>query len=478
MKALIAASEAIPYAKTGGLADVMGSLVKELPALKVDARLMLPLYRGIKGRFDLRDTGHVIRVPVGGKRHAARILSLKERVFFLECDEFFDRQELYGTSRGEYEDNAHRFIFFSRAVLEACRATGFMPDVLHCNDWQTGLVPLYVKTLYRKYFRKTPTLFTIHNLGYQGVFPPSAMPLTGLGMEQFTPDILEFYGQLNFLKAGIIAADTVTTVSMNYAKEILTKQYGFGLDGVLRYKAGGITGILNGIDYGEWDPAADGMIAERYGPGDMSGKDKCKQALLKECGFTEKSAPVVGMVGRLSSQKGFDIVLAAQDRILSSGINMVILGKGEEAIQKRLREAAKRHPGRLSLNIGYSEPFAHRIYAGSDVILMPSRYEPCGLTQMIALKYATVPVARATGGLADTIEDYDHLKGRGTGFLFGDYGASALEECLKRALCVYTDVARWRRLAAGGMEKDFSWRASARKYAALYRALLRKGKAT
>jgi starch synthase len=474
MKVLIAASEAIPYAKTGGLADVMGSLVKELPALKVDARLMLPLYRGIKGRFDLRDTGHAVRVPVGEKRHASRILSLKDRVFFLECDEFFDRQELYGTSRGEYDDNAHRFIFFSRAVLEACKATGFVPDVLHCNDWQTGLVPLYAKTLYRKQFKRTPTLFTIHNLGYQGIFPASAMPLTGLGMEQFTPDILEFYGQLNFLKAGIIASDTVTTVSMNYAKEILTKQYGFGLDGVLRYKAGGITGVLNGIDYGEWDPARDGLIAGNYGPQDFSGKKKCRDALLKECGFSDGRAPVLSMVGRLSSQKGFDVLLAALDRILSLGVNMVILGKGEEAIQKRLREAAKRHPGRLSLNIGYSEPFAHRIYSGSDVILMPSRYEPCGLTQMIALKYATVPVARATGGLADTIEDYNHLEGTGTGFLFWDYGASAFEECLKRALCVYSDEARWRGLAMRGMEKDFSWRASAKRYAALYRALLRR----
>jgi starch synthase len=473
MKVLIAASEAIPYAKTGGLADVMGSLVKELPALRVDARLMMPLYRGVKGRFDLRDTGHLIKVPVGKRRHSARILSYKDRVFLFECDEFFDRQELYGTSRGEYDDNAQRFIFFSRAVLEACKAMGFMPDVLHCNDWQTGLVPLYIKTIYKKQFRKTPTLFTIHNLGYQGIFPASAMSVTGLGLEQFTPDILEFYGQLNFMKAGIIAADKVTTVSMNYAKEILTKQHGFGLDGVLRYKAGGITGILNGIDYGEWDPAGDGLIANKYGPGDISGKRNCKSALVKECGFKDRKAPVVSMVGRLSSQKGFDIVLAAQDRIFPYGINMVMLGKGEEAFHKKLREAAKRHPGQLSLNIGYSEPFAHRIYSGSDIILMPSRYEPCGLTQMIALKYGTVPVARATGGLVDTIEDYDHLRDRGTGFLFADYGASALEECLKRALCVYSDGAKWQRLALRGMEQDFSWRASARKYAALYRALVR-----
>lgn len=472
MKVLIAAAEAVPFVKTGGLADVTGSLLRELRAAGVEARLMLPLYRGIKRKFRLSDTGHRITVPVGNRKHASRIFSYEDSVFFTECDEFFDRKELYGTVHGDYEDNAFRFIFFSRAVLEACKATGFMPDVIHCNDWHTGLIPLYVRSIYREAFKRTATLMTIHNLGYQGVFPVSAMPLTGLGPELFNPSGVEHYGQLNLLKAGIVAATAVSTVSMNYAGEITTSQYGFGLDGAL--KGRDVTGILNGLDYGEWDPAEDASIPARYSSADISGKKRCKSRLAGECSFKAPRAPLVCMVGRLSSQKGIDIFLEAADRIFSAGINMVVLGKGDDALHRRLKETQRRHPGSLSLCIGYDEAFVHRVFAGSDMFLMPSKYEPCGLTQMIAMRYGTVPVGRATGGIADTVRDYDHMRGSGTGFLFQDYSASALLECLKRAVCVYTDKAKWERLARGGMKTDFSWGSSARKYKALYRALTRK----
>jgi|Deesub1362A_J573_1020465.scaffolds.fasta_scaffold00027_52 starch synthase len=474
MKILIVASEAIPFVKTGGLADVMGTLIREIRNLKVDARLALPLYRGIKDRFDLNDTGHEITVPVGNKNYTAKIFSYKDSVFFIECNEFFDREELYGTSEGDYPDNAHRFIFFSRAVLEACDALGFKPDVLHCNDWQTGLIPLYVKSIYKKSFSKTATVMTIHNLGYQGIFPASAMLLTGLDMELFTPKTIEFYGQINLLKAGITTADFVTTVSTNYAKEILSEQYGFGLDGVLRHRAHDITGIINGIDYKEWNPAEDDLIPAKFDVRDITGKAKCKSYLVKECSFKNRKAPLVGMVGRLSSQKGIDIFMGVIDRIFSYGVNVIILGKGEEAIHKELRGIAKKYPDCLSLNIGYDETFAHRVYAGSDMLLIPSKYEPCGLTQMIAMRYGTVPVARATGGIADTVEDYNHLSGKGTGFLFTEYSSSALEECLKRAICVYTDETKWKKIVINCMRQRFSWEKSAKEYVALYRKLVRK----
>lgn len=471
MKVLIATSEAAPFAKTGGLADVTGSLAREFPGLKVTARLVLPLYRGIRERFDLRDTGVAIRVPVGRKRHSSRIFSYRDRVFFLECDEFFDRSEIYGTPEGEYKDNAQRFVFYSRGLLEACRALGYEPDVIHCNDWQTGLVPLYVKTLYKRSFRETATLLTVHNLGYQGVFPASAMTVTGLPQGLFNPEVMEFYGQVNFLKAGLVSADAISTVSENYAREIRTREYGAGLDGVLRNRAADTTGILNGIDYGQWNPAEDRLLPANYSREDPGGKRKCRSRLLRECGLRDEKAPLVGMVGRLASQKGIELFLESAGRLFGLGVNVAMLGRGEEGLHRKLGETRKRHPGRFFLRIGYDEALAHLIYAGSDILAIPSRYEPCGLTQMIALKYGTVPVARATGGLADTIWDYDHLKGEGTGFLFRDYSGSAFEECLKRALCLWRDRAAWKGLVARGMGQDFTWKDSARKYAALYRSL-------
>lgn len=471
MKVLLAASEAMPYVKTGGLADVSGALLQEYRELNTEAYLMLPLYKTVRERFDLKDTGLRVRIPVGAKWFEGRIFS-HGSAFFVGCNEFFHRDDLYGTPAGDYPDNAERFTFFCRAVLEGCKLLGLQPDVIHCNDWQTGLIPLYLKTVYHTdFFRNTATLMTIHNLGYQGLFDVSCFPLTGLSRDWFNPEGVEFYGKVNFLKAGLIASDIITTVSDTYAKEILTAEHGFGLDGVLRKRSSDLYGVINGIDSEEWNPKKDPFIPARYDSSDLSGKAACRKHLISECSLNAggKNAPLVSLVGRLSSQKGIDIFLEAAEEIVSMGARLVILGKGDEHYQDLVHGLGERHKGRLFVKIGYDDSFAHRIYAGSDIFLMPSLYEPCGLGQLIAMRYGAVPVARKTGGLADTISDYEPLRGQGTGFLFHEYKASSLTECLKRAFCVYSDTKKWKKIITSDMGMDFSWRASAMKYLTLYK---------
>jgi len=475
MKLLIAASEAKPYAKTGGLADVTGALLEEYSRMDIEAYLMLPLYKTVRQGFDLTDTGLKVTVPVGNRLYSGRILSHGSSVFFLECEDLFGRDDLYGTPAGDYPDNAARFIFFSRAVLEACMAQELYPDVIHCNDWQTGLVPVYLNTFYRAGpLKGATTVMTIHNLGYQGLFNSSFFPLTGLPPEWFDPGGVEFYGKLNFLKAGIVTADIITTVSDTYAKEILTREFGFGLEGVLAKRARDLYGVRNGIDTVEWNPESDMHIPALYNALDISGKTECRKRLIRECYLTdgEGNPPLVAMTGRLSMQKGIEILLESADEILSSGARLVILGKGDSFFQKRLEDFGAAHRGHVFVKVGYDEPMAHRIYAGSDILLMPSLYEPCGLSQLIAMRYGTIPVARSTGGLADTISDYEPLRGRGTGFLFKEYRASSLKECLRSAFCTYVDRRRWKRIISSAMRKDFSWRKSALKYVELYKKAL------
>lgn len=474
MKVLIASSEAIPYAKTGGLADVAGSLVKELRSINVNARLIVPMYKGIKKKFNPEYTGHNLTITLGGKKYTASLFVSEKTSIFIRCDEFFDRSEIYGTSQGNYDDNDFRYIFFSKAVLEACKILDFMPDVIHCNDWHTAIIPLYIKTIYKKDFKRTATLLTIHNLGYQGIFPESTMTITGLGPELFDPKVMEFYGQVNILKAGITSADSISTVSPNYAREILDEGMGFGLDGVLKDRAEDLIGIINGIDYSEWDPSRDEAIPYPYSRNDMSGKNKCKNYLVKKCGFKTGKLPLLSVVGRLASQKGLDILLDAADEIFSFGANLVVLGTGDKDIAERLEELSVRYKQSVSVNLGFDEDLAHLIYAGSDMILIPSRYEPCGLSQMIGMRYGTVPIARSTGGLKDSIDDFDAIKKKGTGFLFRDYRASSLEECIKRALCVYVNSESWKKLVVNCMKEDFSWQASSKKYLTLYRRLIKK----
>lgn len=474
MRIIIASSEAVPYIKTGGLADVAGALLKELRKKNEKAFLILPLYAAIKNKYDLYATGKYILVRIGNVAYQGRIFaSSKEEnpeAYFIECDELYDRPELYGTSAGDYADNAIRFIFFSKAVLEVCLAMRIKPDVIHCNDWQTALIPLYLKTLYKGsgYFARTSSIFTVHNLGYQGIFDAATLSYTGLGREYFVPERLEFYGKLNLMKAGLLYADIINTVSNTYALEIQQAEYGFGLDGVIRKRAADLHGIINGIDYEELDPAKDTYIPSKYDVDDLKGKMRCRKALFKQAAFDRETYPVAAIVSRLSSQKGIDLVLNSLDSLIAIGVNLIVLGKGEDVYESLFKKASASLKGRIFVQIGFEESLAHLIYAGSDFFLMPSQYEPCGLGQLIAMRYGTVPIARKTGGLADTIQDYDHMKHTGTGFLFSDYTPYALQDAVKRAICVFSDQANMKNMSREVMKNNFSWSRSTDKYIELY----------
>lgn len=484
MKILIASPEAVPYVKTGGLADVAGALCKEYRKMKQEACIILPLYKMIKDKqLTLKNTGMKIKVPVGDRSIEGRIFSDQSLNYFIEWDEFFDRQELYGTPEGDYGDNASRFVFFSKGILETCKALNFKPDVIHCNDWQTGLVPLYLKTIYKadKFFKKTATILTIHNIGYQGLFPASEMPKTNLSWKIFNPEGIEFYGKVNFLKAGIISANVLNTVSNTYAKEILLKEYSFGLDGVLRTREKDLYGVINGIDYEEWDPSKDEFLPAHYNHKDLSGKAICKRELIRSLfklsdNLDAERKPLIGMVGRLSEQKGLDLVIQAIPELLPFGVKLAILGKGDEAFHRMFSEVAGKYKDKVSVTIGFDDALAHMIYAGSDFFLMPSKYEPCGLGQLISQRYGSIPIARKTGGLLDTIQDYEPLTLKGTGFLFSDYTPSAMIDTIKRAFCVYTDRDKMNKMIVEGMKMDFSWKRSAQRYIELYNAALKKEK--
>ncbi len=480
MNLLIACSEAVPYAKTGGLADVTGALLREFRKDKLSASLILPLYSAIRKRFRPVRTGKTVQVPMGNFSLEGVIWASdkgkRPETYFIECDAFFGRPELYGTGEGDYTDNALRYIFFSRAVLETCLALGIEPDIIHCNDWQTGLIPLYLKTLYvgHKQFKKTVTLLTVHNLGYQGIFDAGTMAYTGLGREFFVPEKLEFYGQLNFLKAGLLYADILNTVSPTYAKEILAPEHGFGLDGILRMRQDDLYGIINGIDPVEWDPANDSLLPAGYREQDVRGKQECKKTFCRQAKIANGKAPLLGMVSRLSSQKGVDLVLGSFDELIALGVAIAVLGKGDEAYHAAFGSKARQHKGRALITIGFEEAVAHRIYAAADFFLMPSQYEPCGIGQLIAMRYGTVPVARKTGGLADTIDDYDHLREKGSGILFRDFTPAALQDAVKRALCVYRDPESMTNLARQCMRREYSWKSSAEQYLALYGSAVKK----
>ncbi|MFN3479096.1 MAG: glycogen synthase GlgA [Thermodesulfovibrionales bacterium] len=471
---MIATSEAVPYAKTGGLADVTGSLLREYLRLGEEAYLFLPLYRTVRNNFVVRSSGISINIRLGERLIKGQVFSIDDRVFLIECDEFFDRDELYGTPHGDFPDNAQRFIFFSKAIIESLMTMGLRPDIIHCNDWQTAMIPLYLKTLYKDYFRQTATVMTIHNMGYQGVFDSSLMNLTGLGWEWFNMEGIEFYGKINFLKAGLISADIITTVSNQYAKEILTSEYGHALDGVLRKRAKDIRGILNGIDTEEWNPATDRFLPQRFNHHD-SGKKICKDELIKECRLTiDKEAPIISFIGRLSRQKGIDILSESIESIVSLGPGIIILGKGDAEFEDKVKRSGESYKGKVYVRIGYDEPFAHRVYAGSDIFVMPSRYEPCGLGQMIAMRYGTIPVARKTGGIVDTIEDYNPLTNSGTGFLFEGFSSDAMLCSIRLAISAFGCKDRWIGLIKRAMEKDFSWKRSATEYIDLYESLIKE----
>jgi starch synthase len=480
MKILFASPEAVPFAKTGGLADVAGTLPKVLAQMGHEVNLILPKYRGIDGRrFPASSAGMVLKVPVSQKVISGEVYALDMaphfRALLVRKDAYYDRDHLYGSPSGDYEDNAERFIFFCRAALEAARS--LRPDIIHSHDWQSGLVPVYLKTLYAAdpLLARVPSVFTIHNIAYQGLFWHYDLPLTNLGWELFTPQALEFYGKLNFLKGGIVFADAVTTVSRKYMEEIQSAEFGAGLEGVLRDRRADLYGILNGVDYDDWSPARDSWIRTPYDAGRLAGKKECKRDLQEAFGLPgDGKIPVIGIISRLVEQKGFDLIAAAMDELLLEGVQLAVLGSGEEKYQTLLKSLAQKNPGRIGLKIGFDNPLAHKIEAGADMFLMPSRFEPCGLNQIYSLKYGTVPIVRAVGGLDDTIEDYRPETGLGTGFKFKEYTSARMMEAVRRALEVYRERPAWEKLMIRGMAADFSWDRSARAYADLYRDLLRK----
>ena len=478
MKIAFLASEVIPYAKTGGLADVTGALPKYLNTLGADARLLMPLYREVKKRgLPLETVLDHVEVDLGGRKTAFTVKQHSGNgfpVYFIEKDKYFDRDFLYGTAAGDYPDNGERFGFFSLAALETIKRLGFAPDILHCHDWQSAVALAYLKTIraYDEFFAGTRSLFTIHNLAYQGLFGKDVLGKIGLPESLFNMNDLEFWGKANFLKAGILYSTAVSTVSPRYSREIQTPEFGCGLDGLLRSRSKVLFGLLNGVDYAAWNPATDTLIPALFKASDLTGKKSCKTELIKTFGLTGGAeTPVIGIVSRLAGQKGLDIVCDALPSLFALGVRLIILGTGEAKIQDSLLEARKVYPTQLGLKIAFDERLAHTIYAGSDLFLIPSRYEPCGLTQMYSLRYGTVPVVRATGGLDDSIREFDPAAGTGNGFKFEVASPDALVGAVRNALAAFRRPHDWQALVRNAFDSDFSWEKSAGEYRDLYRKL-------
>jgi starch synthase len=484
LRVLMLASELAPFAKVGGLADMVASLAPSLQELGIEVRVVVPLYASIdRALYGLEPDPEVPRLGVrlGGERVEARFFrgmdpSSAFPVHFVACDRYFDRPGIYDdpeTGEG-YPDNAERFIFFGRAAEELVRALGWRPDVVHCHDHQTAPVvaDLRLRLAWDPFFAGVASVFTIHNLGYQGIFPPTILPLLAVGSDQFYPmSPFEFYGDVNFMKAGIVHADLLTTVSRRYAEEICdSAEHGQRLEGVLRERAWDLVGILNGIDDSVWDPSSDRLIPSRYGPDNLGGKVHNRNALRDRFQLAAMPArtPVVGMISRLVEQKGLDLIERSLDDLMRMDLQLAVLGTGQERYERMLEDAARRYPGRIGVALGFDDALAHLVEAGADMFLMPSRYEPCGLNQLYSLRYGTVPVVRATGGLADTVTDEDAHPGAGTGYTFGPYEATAMLGAVGRARRAFEEAPRWEALMLRGMRQDFSWKQSARQYVDVY----------
>lgn len=483
MRILIASSEVEPFAKTGGLADVCGALPGELAKLGHQVIVFLPAYRCVShAGVRLEPANIEFSVPVGSRWMTARLLTAylpgtNVPIYFVDQPEYFDREQLYSENNADYEDNAARFIFFCRAVLEATRHLDWEPDLIHCNDWQTGLIPALLKLEYAPAGRlqNAASLITIHNMAYQGRFWHWDMLLTGLDWQYFNWRQMEFYGQLNLLKTGIVFADMINTVSPTYALEIQNSDQGCGLEGALHSRRSELHGILNGIDTRQWNPETDRHLAERYNVNSwQAGKAACKRALQQSCHLEQAPhKPLIGIVGRLASQKGWSLILPTMRQWLSTiDVQWVVLGTGQSEYENALRQLNRTFPGRVSANLQFSDALAHQIEAGADIFLMPSQYEPCGLNQMYSMAYGTVPVVRRTGGLADTVIDAsaeNMSAGRATGFTFEGFAQHQMEHALARAVHLHQKYPQeWQALVTRGMNQDWSWQASARRYIELY----------
>ena len=478
MKIAMIASEASPFAKTGGLADVLGTLSVALERLGHEVSLIIPAHRSVlRGEFACKETSLKVAVPVSDRHVEATVLQTTAgkavTVYLVRADRYFDREFLYGTPTEDYPDNAERFVFFSRAALEILRK--FPVDIVHAHDWQAALAVVFLKIQAARY-RETAaakTVFTIHNLGFQGRFGQPHWHLLNLDNSYFTPQFLEFYGSINLLKGALLFADRLTTVSPSYAQEIMTAEQGFGLQGALGQRAGDLVGILNGVDYGQWNPWTDPFISHHYGEHSLTNKCGCKKSLRRILALPDQpGTPLIGMISRLAGQKGFDLVESIFESLMERQAQFVLLGSGAPQFEEFFRAAAARYPSQVAVRIGFDEPLAHQIEAGADLFLMPSRYEPCGLNQLFSLKYGTIPIVHAVGGLRDAVQDYDAQRETGTGFVFDKYESQALLDAIDRGLAAYGDKKTWTALRRRAMAMDFSWERSAHAYDHLYRQLL------
>ena len=475
MEIIFVASEMAPFAQTGGLADVIGSLPHAVAKLGHSVSVFLPKYKAVsEDKYSLDILANAINIPVGTEVETGKLWGGKlddVNIFFIDEPYLFDRDGLYGTPMGDYSDSDYRFIFFQRAVIEALKKVKLKPDILHCHDWQTGLISVYLKTLYRSdpFFKHTKTVFTIHNLAYQGNFPPDSISTTGLSWDEFKYERLEFYGKISFLKGGLAYSDVLTTVSKRYAEEIQTKEFGCGMEGILSYRENDLHGILNGINVEEWDPAHDPALPQNFTSSSLEKRVACKLALQKECKLEQDTKiPLFGFVGRLAEQKGIDILEPILEEISHLGWQFVLLGSGEEEHQERFRRVAQKYPRAFSLHLKFDSKFAKRIYAGVDIFLMASQFEPCGLGQMYSLRYGAIPLVREVGGLADTVQEFNPETGKGNGFVFLDYSSETLLETMKRAVGLFGDQKKWTKLIKNGMSCDFSWERSAKEYEDIY----------
>ncbi len=481
MHIAFAASECVPFVKTGGLADVIGALPAELVRQGHSVTVYLPLFRAISAKLGKRtvlissltipfqDYNRFVSIVDGGQRDGVQFL-------FVDCPILFDREALYGTQEGDYPDNWERFALFCRAVIEASKQLG-VPDIYHAHDWQAAMLPVYLRTVYAQdpALEAAGTVFTIHNAGYQGWFPAQTTEKLLLPWEVYRMDRLEQYDTFNFLKGGLVYADALTTVSRKYAEEIQTAEFGYSLEATFRRRAADLHGILNGVDYEQWDPAHDRFVAAHYGPGNMAGKAECRRDLLHAFAAPAVPAatPVLGVVSRFATQKGFDLLASIAERLADRELYLVALGTGEPYYENLLRSLAERFPHRFAVRVQYDNALAHKIEAGADMFLMPSRYEPSGLNQMYSLRYGTVPVVRATGGLDDTVDETQELRD-GTGFKFHDYAPNDFLAAIDRALACFADPPVWQALMANGMRKDYSWKRPAAEYGTLYEAVAQR----
>ena len=488
LKIAYVSPEVVPFIKTGGLADVAGALPSELAEQGHQVKVFLPLYSAIDtGKHGITCLKNDLSIKAVENEEHFDLYHIREdnsqcEYYFIKMDKYFNRDGLYVSpdTGKDWEDNDDRFIAFSKAVLESLIALDFKPDIIHCNDWQSGLIPAYLKRsdYGLKYFNQTRTVFTIHNIGYQGLFPAKTFSKLGLDKKWFYPTSgFEYYNKICFLKVGIHFADILTTVSPRYADEIQSSnEYGMGMEGILKERSSDLYGVLNGIDYNIWDPATDPLIKSNYQPGKLTNKQKNKNALKRQnkLPLVRRDVPLIGIISRLCDQKGFDLITEVAEQIFELDIQMVILGSGDEKYETELKELAKKYPKKLAINIKFDNALAHLIEAGSDMFLMPSRYEPCGLNQLYSLKYGTVPIVRETGGLADTIKNCNPAKNTGTGFVFKNYDSKELLNTIRFAVEVYKNKSVWDGLVKRGMEQDYSWHNSAVEYEKVYGKALGK----